>query len=153
MSERRSTGEGTITRLPDATWWGQTSLGYSVVYDDRGRPLQRRRIRRSVRGRTRAEATPGTLKPSQRSVLVLRDIASGVKVVRHGGRGSCDLKGLGTSAHDGLPRGTCQHATVPCDRLGQAEMALPTPTALAMTALTVMVPTILAASLSLSADH
>jgi hypothetical protein len=32
-------------------------------------------------------------------------------------------------------------------------MALPTPTALAMTALKVMVPTILAASLSLSADH
>src|SRR5450631_1912497 len=60
MSERRSTGEGTIMRLPDGTWWGQTSLGYSVVYDDRGRPLQRRRIRRSVRGRTRAEATPGT---------------------------------------------------------------------------------------------
>jgi hypothetical protein len=34
---------------------GQTSLGYGVVYDDRGRLLQRRRIRRSVRGRTRAE--------------------------------------------------------------------------------------------------
>lgn len=60
MSERRSTGEGTITRLPDGTWWGQTSLGCSVVFDDRGRPLQRRRIRRSARGRTRAEATPGT---------------------------------------------------------------------------------------------
>jgi hypothetical protein len=55
MSERRSTGDGTITRLPDGTWGGQTSLGYSVAYDDRGRPLQRRRIRRSVRGRTRAE--------------------------------------------------------------------------------------------------
>ena len=87
------------------------------------------------------------------SAREVKEAVSGVNVVRRGGRGSCDLKGIGTSAHDGLPRGTCQHASVPCDRLGQAEMALPTPTALAMTALKVMVPTILAASLSLSADH
>ena len=55
MTERRSTGEGTVRELADGTWWGQTSLGYEVVYDERGRPLQRRRIRRSVRGRTRAD--------------------------------------------------------------------------------------------------
>lgn len=55
MTERRSTGEGTVKKLEDGTWWGQTSLGYHVVYDERGKPLQRRRIRRSVRGRTRAE--------------------------------------------------------------------------------------------------
>jgi integrase len=55
MTERRSTGEGTVRQLADGTWWGQTSLGYAVTYDERGRPLQRRRIRRSVRGRTRGE--------------------------------------------------------------------------------------------------
>jgi integrase len=55
MTDRRSTGEGTVRQLADGTWWGQTSLGYSVSYDERGRPLERRRIRRSVRGRTRTE--------------------------------------------------------------------------------------------------
>ena len=55
MTARRSSGEGTIKQLADGTWWGQTSLGYHVAYDERGRPLQRRRIRRSVRGRTRSE--------------------------------------------------------------------------------------------------
>lgn len=55
MTERRSTGEGTVRKLADGTWWGQTSLGYDVSYDDHGRPLARRRIRRSVRGRSRAE--------------------------------------------------------------------------------------------------
>lgn len=55
MTERRSTGEGTVRQLPDGTWWGQTSLGYHVAYDERGAPLQRRRIRRSVRAHTRAE--------------------------------------------------------------------------------------------------
>jgi integrase len=55
MTERRSTGEGTVRQLEDGTWWGQTSLGYAVSYDERGRPLQRRRIRRSVRGHTRSE--------------------------------------------------------------------------------------------------
>jgi integrase len=55
MSTRRSTGEGTVRQLADGTWWGQTSLGYAVTYDENGRPVQRRRIRRSVRGRTRSE--------------------------------------------------------------------------------------------------
>jgi integrase len=55
MTERRSTGEGTVRKLNDGTWWGQTSLGYEVSYDERGKPLQRRRIRRSVRGHTRAD--------------------------------------------------------------------------------------------------
>jgi integrase len=55
MAERRSTGEGTVRKLADGTWWGQTSLGYEVSYDERGQPLKRRRIRRSVRGRNRAE--------------------------------------------------------------------------------------------------
>jgi integrase len=55
MTERRSTGEGTVRQLTDGTWWGQTSLGYEVSYDDRGKALKRRRIRRSARGRNRAE--------------------------------------------------------------------------------------------------
>jgi integrase len=54
MSERRSTGEGTVRELPDGTWWGQASLGFTVDYDERGRPVRRRRIRRSVRGQTRS---------------------------------------------------------------------------------------------------
>lgn len=55
MTERRSPGEGTIRQLEDGTWWGQTSLGFDVVYDARGGSPRRRRIRRSVRGKTRSD--------------------------------------------------------------------------------------------------
>jgi integrase len=51
---RRSDGEGSVQELPDGTWEGKLSLGSEIAYDGAG-TARRRRVRRHVRGRSRAE--------------------------------------------------------------------------------------------------